>query len=246
MRQVLRACAIAAAVAMLVVGVSSRTSAQTVDELLAKNYQSRGGLEKLKALTTMKMTGRISTGGAEMTITTWMKRPDLMRQEMEFQGQKLIQAFDGTRAWAVNPMMGTTDPIELPAAQADLIKTGADFDGALIDYKAKGNVLEIIGTDTIDGAKAIKLKVTKKTGAPLVVYLDATTGLERKMTTEIDQGGQKVAIETLMSNYKDVSGVQIPFSVQSNVNGQLAAQVTIESVEFNVPMEDSLFKMPAK
>jgi outer membrane lipoprotein-sorting protein len=246
MRQVLRGCVIAVAMGTLVVGVSSKASAQTVDELLAKNYQSRGGLEKLKALNTMKMTGRISTGGADMTITTWMKRPNLMRQEMEFQGQKIIQAFDGTHAWAVNPMMGSTDPIELPAAQADLAKTGADFDGALIDYKAKGNVLEIIGTDTIDGAKAIKLRVTKKTGVPLVVYLDATTGLERKMTTEIDQGGQKVAIETLMSNYKDVSGIQIPFSVQSNVNGKLAAQVTIESVEFNVPMEDSLFKMPAK
>ena len=246
MRQALRGVAIAGAMAMLVIGAPAKASAQSVDELLAKNYQSRGGLDKLKAIDSIKVTGHMSASGSDMAMTTWMKRPYLVRQEMDVQGRKMIQAFDGTRAWAVNPMFGSQEPIELPAAQADLMKTGADFDGPLIDYKAKGSTLEIAGTETIDGVKAIMLKVTRKSGAPLVLYLDAATGLERKMTTEVEQGGQKMYIETEMSNYKPVSGLQMPFSIRQFINGQLAAQVTIDSMEFNVPMEDSIFKMTGK
>ena len=158
MRQALRGAAIAGAVAMLIVGASSKASAQTVDEILARNYQSRGGLDKLKAIDSMKITGRMSASGSDMAMTTWMKRPFLVRQEMEVQGRKMIQAFDGTHAWAVNPMMGSQEPVELPAAQADLMKTGADFDGPLIDYKAKGYTLAIAGTETINSVKAILLK----------------------------------------------------------------------------------------
>jgi outer membrane lipoprotein-sorting protein len=246
MRDVRFRTAVTIATAVLVVGAASVGAAQTVDELLARNYQARGGLARLKSVSSMKMTGHMSAGGTELVMTTWMKRPNLMRQEMVFQGQRIVQAFDGTRAWTINPMAGTAEPVELPAGQADLVQTGADFDGPLVDYKAKGYTLEIVGTDTMDGAKLVKLKVTRKSGPALMLYLDAVTGLERKMTTEAEQGGQRVSIETVMSNYKAVSGMQVPFLVQSFANGQLAAEITVDSVELDTPMDDSLFTMPGR
>jgi outer membrane lipoprotein-sorting protein len=241
-----RGAVIVLAVAVLALGTSSMVAAQTIDELLARNYQSRGGLDKLRAVSSMKMTGHMSAGGTDLTMTTWMKRPNLMRQEMVFQGQRIVQAFDGTRAWAINPMSGTPEPMEIPAGQAETLRTGADFDGPLVDYKAKGYTLEIVGTDTMDATKLVKVKVTRKAGPPLVLYLDAATGLERKMTTEMEQGGQRVSIETVMSNYKAVSGMQVPFLVQSFANGQLVAEVTIDSVELDTPIDDGLFKMPGR
>jgi outer membrane lipoprotein-sorting protein len=246
MRNITCRTAVAVATAVLAIGAASTVTAQTLDELLARNYQARGGLARLKAVNSMKMTGHMSAGGTELVMTTWMKRPNLMRQEMVFQGQRIVQAFDGKRAWTINPMAGTPEPIELPAGQADIVQTGADFDGPLVDYKAKGYALEIVGTDTMDGAKLVKLRVTRKSGPPLMLYLDAVTGLERKMTTEAEQGGQRVNIETVMSNYKAVSGMQVPFLVQSFANGQLAAEITVDSVEFDAPMDDSLFKMPGR
>ncbi len=246
MRHLVRGGAVAAAVVLMMAGVSSAASAQTLEELLAKNYQSRGGLEKLKSITSIKVTGRLTAQGNQMVMTTWMKRPNMMRQEMDVQGQKVVQAFDGTHAWALNPMMGTSTPVEVPGAQADLIKSGADFDGPLVDYKAKGNTLELEGTDTVDGAKVFRIKVTPKSGPPLTLYLDATTGLERKMSAEVDQGGQRMTVETLMSDYRTVSGIQLPFSVRTMMNGQLAAEVTIQSYDVNLPLDEAMFKMPGK
>lgn len=246
MRLSLRGGAMAAAMAWFAVGALPAASAQTVDELLAKHFESRGGLDKLKALNTIKMVGTVSGGGGEMTMTTWTKRPNLVRQEQEIWGQKIIQAFDGARAWAINPMLGSPDPTELPAAQADVIRTEADFDGVLIDYKAKGHTIEMVGPDTVDGAKVFRLKVTTKAGVTQHVYLDATTGLERKVSAEIEQGGRKMTVETVMSDYKPVSGIVVPFSVRRYVNGQMAAEIMFRTIEFNTPMDDSLFKMPGK
>ncbi len=245
MRQRVRSGVAAASVVMMMAGVSAVASAQTLDEVLAKNYQSRG-VEKLHSISSIKVSGRLTAQGNQMIMTTWMKRPNMMRQEMDVRGQKVVQAFDGTRAWALNPLMGTNVPVEVPGAQADLVKSGADFDGPLVDYKAKGNTLELAGTDTVDGAKVFKIKVTPKSGPALMLFLDATTGLERKMSAEVEQGGQRMIVETVLSDYRTVSGVQLPFSVRTMMNGQLAAEVAIDSYEVNPPMDESIFKMPTK
>jgi len=246
MRLSLRGGAVLAAMALFSAGALPAASAQTVDELLAKHFESRGGLDKLKALNTVKMVGTVSGRGSEGTMTAWTKRPNLMRQEMGAEGQQVIQAFDGVRAWTVNPMMGMMAPTELPAALADQIRTASDFDGVLVDYKAKGHTIEIVGPDTVEGAKVVKLKVTTKAGLSQYVSLDATTGLERKISAEIEQGDRKMTVETFMSDYRPVSGIVVPFSVRRYVNGQLAAEIAFRTIEFNVPIDDSVFRMPGK
>jgi outer membrane lipoprotein-sorting protein len=244
MRLSLRGWIIAAAMALVAVGVSPAVSAQTIDELLAMNLRSRGGLDTLKGVSTIKMVGTVSGGGQQMTLTTWMKRPNLVKQEMSGKGQTIVQAFDGVHAWMVNPMMGQLVPAELPPAQADQLKNNADFDGPLVDYKAKGHTIELIGPDRLDGSKVYTLKVTKKGGQSQLVYLDAASGLERKMTAQIDQqGGKTITVDQVMSNYKVVSGLTVPFSIQTIVNGQLAMQVTVDTVEINTPIDDSVFRI---
>jgi outer membrane lipoprotein-sorting protein len=246
MRQWLRACGVVIAVAVLVVGIAAAVSAQTVDELVAKNLAARGGLDKLKAITTMKMTGKLVTQGQEMQIVFWMKRPNLVLQEMTFQGGKMVRAFDGQKAWMLNPFMGSSAPQEIPGPESDLMKNNSDFDGPLIDYKAKGSKIELAGSDTVDGTKAYRLKVTLKSGGSTDIYLDATSGLEIKLVNELNQGGQKITIETLPSNYKPVSGILMPHTIKSLVNGQVQAEVAIDSIEIGIPIEDSVFKMPRK
>jgi len=246
MRQSLRACGVVIAVAILAAGIAATASAQTADELIDKNLAARGGLDKLKAITTMKMTGKMVTQGQEMQVIFWMKRPNLVLQEMTFQGQKMARAFDGQKGWMLNPFMGSSTPQEIPGPQSELMKDNSDFDGPLIDYKAKGSKIELVGPDTVDGTKAYRLKVTLKNGKVTDVYLDAATGLEIKLVNELNQGGQKVKIETLPSNYKAVSGVLMPHTIKSLVNGQVQAEVTVDSIEIGIPIDDSVFKMPRK
>jgi outer membrane lipoprotein-sorting protein len=246
MRQSLRARGLVIAMAVLAAGTAVTVSAQTADELIAKNLAARGGLDKLKAITTMKMTGKLVTRGQEMQVVFWMKRPNLVLQETTFQGQKMARAFDGQKAWMLNPFMGSSAPQEIPGPQSDLMKDNSDFDGPLIDHQAKGSKIELVGPDTVDGTKAYRLKVTQKNGRVTDIYLDAASGLEIKLVNELSESGQRVKIETLPSNYKPVSGILMPHTIKSMVNGQVQAEVTIDSIEIGIPIDDSVFKMPRK
>jgi len=139
--------------------------AQSVDDILAKHYEACGGLAKLKALNTMRVTGSMTMGpGMEAPITMERKRPGMRRMEFTIQGMTGIQAFDGAKTWSVMPFMGKKDPEVAPAEETKQADEQADFDGPLVDYKNKGNTVEFVGKDKVEGSDVYKLKVTLKGG----------------------------------------------------------------------------------
>ena len=231
----------------------------TVDELLAKNLAARGGAEKLKAISTRKVTGKVTVQvqmppGAqqqaqpapqtlEMPMQVLAKRPNLMLQEMRMQDRRVVTAFDGQQAWAINPMIGTSAQL-LQGVQADLIRDQAQFDGPLAYARQRGDKMEVLGKEDIEGISAWKLSITHE-DKTTTIYLDEKTGLERKVSASVNQGGTLLLVESVISDYQPVDGIMGPRKVQTLVGGQTQATVTIENVEFNVPIEDAQFKMPA-
>lgn len=224
--------------------------AETVDEIVAKNVKARGGLDKLKGVSSMKVTGKLVMAGGAMEIpfTRVSKRPDDMRMDFTFQGISGTQAFDGKTAWQIMPFQtGKKDPEQSNAEQTKLIEEQADFDGPLVDWKAKGHQLELVGTESVDGADAWKLKLTRKNGNIDYMYLDKETGLEVKTESKRTINGTEVESEAKMSDYKEVEGLTIPFTISSGVKGgpeQQQQKVVMDKIELNVPVADSSFVMP--
>lgn len=233
--------------------------AQSVDEIVAKNLETKGGMDLLRQTNSVKMTGTFKVlQPTEMTMpmTTWAKRPNLVRQEAEVTppaGQappgmpagpmKIVRAADGTTVWMQQGMM----PAEaLPSAQAAQMMRDSEFDSVFVDYRAKGVTVDLVGVEKLNGRDVCHLKVTKKGGVPQHYFLDAETGLEAKVSTEVSQEGNTVAVDTELGDYRKVEGRMVPFKTRQIVNGQTAAEMTIETVEFNVPMADTLFKMPVR
>lgn len=242
--------AAAAAVALLYSAVPS--VAQTADELVAKNLAARGGEAKLRAVNTMRIEGKVSMQGMELPMSVNAKRPNMMRQELQIQDKKVLTAFDGQKAWMINPMMGAETPQEILGPQGEMTREQSDFDGPLMDYKSKGTTVELVkgeapdGTEKlVDGTKVYKLKVTRKGGRVQHIYLDAESGIELKTTSQIEQGGQTFTVETELADYRAVEGIMVPHTVRNTVNGQPVMQMSVQKVEFNVPIDDALFKMPA-
>ena len=246
MRRTSRFSLIVLALALAAPGFLRAQAQPTVDDIVAKNLKAKGGAEKLKSMQSMQMSGTATVQGMEVAMTIYSKRPNMMRQDLKVQDKAIVQAFDGTTVWMVNPLMGSDTPQELTGPQADSMKDQADFDGTLTDYKAKGHTIELVGTEDVDGRKAYHLSVTKKNGQIQHYYLDADSGIELRVTTTIDQGGQPMTIASDLSNYQEVNGIMLPFSMKQSMNGTPLAQMTIEKAEFNVPLDDSLFKMPVK
>lgn len=217
---------------------------QTVDEIVAKNLKAKGGAEKWKSVSSVRMSGTFSAQGMTMPMTVYAKRPNMSRQEITLKERKLVQAFDGTTPWIINP--GSDVAQEITGPPGDLARNSADFDGPLMDYSAKGHTLELVGKEKLGAAEVYHLKLTKKGGSVEHYYLDADSGMEMKRTAEMDAGGMKQSIETALSNYKSIDGIMIPHSIKQSLNGTEMAQMTIDKVEFNAPLDDALFRMPKK
>ena len=221
--------------------------AQTVDDVLAKYYDACGGLDKLKKLNTMRVTGTITMGqGMEAPFTIERKRPGMRRMEFTLQGMTGIQAFDGTRTWSVMPFMGKKDPEIGSDEDNKNAQEDADFDGALVDWKSKGHTVELVGKEAVEGADAYKLKVTKKNGNIEYDYLDAETYLLVKTEGKVKRRGTEMEGETTFSDYKDVDGYMEPFSMESGAKGMPQKQkLTFSKVELNVALDDARFAVPA-
>lgn len=244
---------------MLAAALPAVAQTPTVDDLLAKNLTSRGGAEKLKSINTRKVTGKVTVQvqmppGAqqqappapqtiEMPMQVLAKRPNLMLQEMRMQDRRVVTAFDGQQAWAINPMIGASAQL-LQGVQADLIRDQAQFDGPLAYARQRGDKMEVLSKEDIEGVSTWKLSITHE-DKTTTVYLDEKTGLERKVSASVNQGGTQLLVESVISDYQPVDGIMVPRKVQTLVGGRTQATVTIDNVEFNVPIEDAQFKMPA-
>jgi hypothetical protein len=222
--------------------VTGPVSAQTIDEIIAKNIEAKGGLERLKSTTTVRTVTRGTMQGAEITATTSSKRPFFFRNEAELGGQKMVQGFDGQTAWmAVGGMPARPLP---PGPQVEALKQSSQIDSPLLDYKAKGIKVSLGEPATDDGRKQHHLIVTPRTGPTMHYYIDAETNLESRMVIESDEGGQNTRMELRFSDYQVVDGRAVPFTTTQFVNGNQVVQMKLEKVEFNIPLDDALFRMP--
>jgi outer membrane lipoprotein-sorting protein len=235
------------AVLSLAVVAASPLSAQTLDEILARNVKARGGLEKLKAVQTIRMTGTMTVGpGMEAPFVLEQKRPNLLRMEFTLQGMTGIQAYDGKTGWQVMPFAGRKDPEPISEDELKQLEEQADFDGPLVDYKAKGNQVELIGKEKVEGSDAWKIKVTLKNGDIRYVYLDADQYLEVRMEGKTTIRGTEVEEEGTIGDYKDVNGLMLPFSMESGQKGSpQKMKMTIKEAVLNPSIDDARFKMPA-
>ena len=173
------------------VGPGPAAQSPTADEIVARNLAAKGGVERLRAVTSVKMTGRFKGPVGEVPITSWAKRPNMRRRERVNDGQIFVVGFDGKTVWHINPLMSPR-PREITGPQADMTRQDADdFDTPLLDYKAKGTTVELVGTEAVQGVTMHRLRVTSKNGTTQEIYINAETMLEAKIVMQMEQGGRK-------------------------------------------------------
>jgi hypothetical protein len=223
-------------------------NAATLDELLAKNIEAKGGANALRALQSLKLTGRmlVNEGQIELAFEQIKRRPGEVRTDETLQGMTAVEAYDGKEAWRIYPFQGRKDPEKMSADDAKPLIEDAEIDGPLVDWKAKGSKLEYLGTEDVEGTQAYKIKVLRKNGDVSFVYLDPDHFLEIRIVTERIRHGAQEETETDVGDYEKIAGVFVPFSIESGRKGDPDKQkVIIEKAEANVPVDDAIFRFPA-
>jgi len=179
-------------------------AAQTADELVTRNIAAHGGAEKVKAIRTLRMTGKLQQGPMTLDVTRDAMAPDKLRLSLTIQAMTIVQAYDGSIGWQINPLMGRKDPERLGEEDLRDLIEDADITGPLVDYAAKGNTVEYLGHDTLDGDDVHRLKVTLKNGDVAYYYLDPETFLEIRVERMQHIHGAVREVISEMGSYKMV------------------------------------------
>ena len=230
--------------AMVFFGAVAR--AETVDEIIAKYVQAHGGMEKIKAIQAIRISGKLNAGAFQAKVLHENKRPSKVREEVTINGMTHVRAYDGNSPWQVNPFMGRKEPELLSEDDAKSLVVDADIDGPLVDYKQKGHKAEFVGHDSVEGTDCYKIKLTLKNGDIQIYYLDADSFLELKLERQITIRGAVKEDETYYGDYEEINGMYFPFAVETAQKGDPdRTKISVEKVELNVSLEDILFSMPA-
>jgi len=224
---------IAAAIGLTAVRLSAQAQSAlpTADQVLEKYITAVGGREAME-----KVTSRVSTG----TITISEKAPNKSLAVFEIAGMGQVrQGSDGTAAWEDSPMSGVRD--KSGTELADTLR-GSTFNSEL-KLKTLYKTVVVSGKEVVDGKDAYVVVCTPAEGAPNKLYFDATSGLMVKQSSTRDTPQGPMDIDVLVSDYRAVAGVKLPFTVRQ-VTSMFSVVVKLSDVKANVALDDAIFKRP--
>jgi outer membrane lipoprotein-sorting protein len=222
-------------------------AAQTADEIVRKALDARGGINKIKAVQSERISGKVSfSRGFEGTVVLELKRPHKLHSEITVEGQKLLRVYDGKSAgWTVNPFEENKEVQAMSAEELKGMPDEADLDGPLVDYKAKGTQIELIGKEDLDGKPVYRLKLANKNGDVRSYLINASTFLTAKWEGIRKIGDRELPWECALSDYREIQGLKYPFKIDQGSPGTDFQQaLTIEKIEIDAQIDESRFAKP--
>jgi hypothetical protein len=233
---------------------ASRAHAQTADEVVEKYLTAIGGRAALGKLTSRTATGTISVttpaGDLTGTIELYNKAPNKSRTVVKIDASALgagqilqDQRFDGTAGYAIDSLAGNRD---LTGDQVEIMRSST-FPTPLLRYKEEGARVELVGKEKVGDRDANVLRFTPPKGPASRMFFDAETNLLVKtvVTVNVPQLGTDVEQTVEFSDYRDVTGMKVPFRTRS-VNQLQALTIVFTTVEHNKAIDDASFAKPAQ
>ncbi len=219
---------------------------QSVDEVLSKYYEATGGKEKIKAVKSVKYTGYSNIMNMDIPFTQYVKRPDKWLLEIFVQGSKILQCYNGSKGWMVNPMTGSKKATETDEETTKQFKENTLIGGRLYNIDEMGYKVELAGKEELNGKGVYHIKLTDKDGENMDFYLDAETYLITKTVKKSKRMGKELITENYFSNYKKLNDMTVAYTMEQKVEGsEFESQtVSIDKIEVNIEIDDKIFEMP--
>jgi outer membrane lipoprotein-sorting protein len=231
--------------ALLACTLAGAASAATLEEIVAKHVEARGGREALRSLSTVRMKGRASAGPGRVAIVTReIARPGRIRTEFVFQGTRGVFAWDGASGFRVSPLDGAFSPEPLPAEQAAEAAEQADVEGPLVDWKAKGHTVELVRAASPGNAEH-ELQLTLRTGGVRRLWLDAASGQIVRMELTRLARGRPLLLRVDFSDFRETQAIRFPRTIEIGARERpTRLRIVVDEVEANVPMDEARFRLP--
>lgn len=215
--------------------------AQTPDAVIDDYFKAIGGRDKVAAITSVTINGSMEVMGAKSPSTITIVNGKGYKSEMSFNGQNIVQSITDTGAWMINPFMGSSTPTSIPADQYKAAKDEIYVGGSLFNYKNNGATVKYTGNETVDGKSTKKLEISKDS-VVTTYYIDSATNLLDQKAVAV--GGQNITTEKY-SNYKQTdAGVLMAYNEEISLPQGMTINYAIDKIDFNKPVDTSIFAMP--
>ena len=233
--------------AAVLLALGATAAAQTVDDVVRRYLEARGGIVKLHSVQTLRLTGTMELPGVKAPFVLELARPGRMRTEFTVEGQRGVRAWDGRTAWEQLPLPGER-PRPMSPDDAAEARAQADVDfSPLVDATAKGYTIELIGRDRLPGGDTWKLVVRGNEVPPRTMHLDAQTHLVVQTVDRRNVDGREVEFVTEVGDYRSVNGLVFPHRVDVGPKGSPERQrLVIQRIEVNPPLDATRFAMPGR
>jgi outer membrane lipoprotein-sorting protein len=215
-------------------------NAQSLEDIINK-YTVANKLDKIGNFKTLRITAKTSMMGMDMPMVIWMKNPNKIKSVTSFNGQDIVQVFDGEKGYMINPMAGSNDPVEMTADQIKDVTRSNMFNNYMSQYFKDGK-LSLDGEDNVNGKPVFKVKAALEGANSATMFIDKSTYLLLKTVADVNQGGMAVIIASVPSDYTETNGILLPMKTTTSASG-MEIVTTFTNVEVDIPMEDSVFKI---
>ncbi len=222
-----------------------------LDELL-EIYFKVSGQNRLANIQTLKITGKMSQFGAEFLFTIFKKLPDMERMEMDLQGTRLTSVIIGQTGWMINPFSGSSDPQDLSVDMINNTRKAygtqnspyGNLNNPFVNWKENGNKIELIGREDMNGTSVYNLKILLNDNDVVNYYMDTEKFMIIKLKEKSMIQGQLIDVEEIFSDFRDADGFMIPYKLETFYNGSSAIVIICSKIEFNLPLNDTIFNKP--
>ena len=232
------------AVALWFFGATSQLSAQDVQSVMNR-YEERSGFNRVDPGKTAVMS-RLSVNamGMQIPCTVITAPQGRVRVEMTANGQTILMIVNGQQGWMSVPGMGvqTIPQEQLPQMidQYDVISglkwNSEDYDLELLDPVQQGGIEYQV-------VRAVP-KAEDDPTEQMDIYFDTLTGMPAFAEAQVEVNGQKMAVKTLLQDYKTSAGMKYPSQIKTEVGGNTVSSVSIDTLAVDYPVNDAMFARP--
>jgi CubicO group peptidase (beta-lactamase class C family) len=232
--------------------VATPTPVIAVEELMSKMIAAAGGEANLRRHKSMITTAAVTfeNQGLDGEETTYAQSPNAYAREVAFtsSGKRIgttREFFDGTSGGEETSFNAAGE--QWDSSKIAEVRAAADF-YALLNWKTLYKKIEVKGLEKEAGEDAYVVVYTPEKGPPATEYVSARTFLVlRRVSLSMPAaGGDVVAIETRFSDYHNVSGVLVPFTLTYNVPGTGDSTARIREVKFDAAITPDTFRARVK
>jgi outer membrane lipoprotein-sorting protein len=215
-------------------------NSQSLEEIV-KKYSAANKMDKIASLSTIKITAKMSMMGMEMPMEMWMKNPNKIKTVTTMNGKEIVSVFDGEKGYTMNPMTGSSTPVEMTPDQSKQTLRTSIFQNYMLNYLKNGQ-LSLEAEEKVNEKPAFKIKANLEGGNIAYLFIDKESYLLVKTSATVNQGGTAISVDSYPSNYTETNGVFLPMKTTTSASG-MEFSMTFDKVEVNLPMEDSVFKI---